>query len=181
MNGPIFKVSTLLIEQLHGTPNVYLAGKISKNDWRHPLVQGIQKHFWTEGPLVQPSFNYVGPFTAGCNHGCLPKLNSHGNIADCCFDQELNQRELVRHCLQAVDKAHLVFCYIERLDCHGTIVEIARAHMSSIPVVIAFAPGLADSHNNEMWFPSALANRLYYDISRYQLPALLERSIKEFT
>ncbi len=168
-----------LVDQLTRNPNLYLAGKIHSNDWRVLVIPNIRQHSWTESPLVHPRFNYLGPFTVGCNHGCRPGSNAHGNVIGCCFDQKAVREEVVKHCLNAVDRCDLVFCYIERLDCHGTIVELARAHAQGIPVVIAFAPGVADADNNEMWFPSMLATQVYFGVSRCQLPSLVNKSIKE--
>lgn len=168
-----------LVEQLNRDPNAYLAGKIPDYDWRFRIIPDLRNHSWEDGPLSQPGFNYVGPFTVRCSHGCSPGPNAHNNVTGCCSDPEQVLADVVTKCLDAVDNSDIVFCYIERLDCHGTIVELTRAHAQGIPVVIAFAPGVADAENNELWFPSKLATRLYFGISRCQLPYLVKKSIKE--
>ena len=57
---------------------VYLAGKISKNDWRHQLIAGLRNHSWEDGPLTQSGFTYVGPFFISCDHGGFHGPNTHG-------------------------------------------------------------------------------------------------------
>ena len=160
-------------------PNIYAAGKMTRDDWRQILVPGMKKNSWTDAPVVLTNFNYLGPFSVGCGHGCYPEPNLHQSVAGCCSGVNEVRSDIVTKCLNAVDRSDLVFCYIERLDCHGTIVEITRAHTKGIPVVIAFAPGVAELQNNEMWFPTMLASTIVFGVSRCQLLYVLNKSIKE--
>ncbi len=179
MNAISRRKPVCLVDQLTREPYVYFAGKIPDDDWRVRMIPDLRNHSWDDGPLPQPGFNYVGPFTVKCSHGCRPGPNAHNNVTGCCSDPEQVLSDVVTHCLVAVDHSDIVFCYIERLDCHGTIVELTRAHAQGIPIVIAFAPGVAEANNNEMWFPSMLATRVYFGVSRCQLPFLVNKSIKE--
>lgn len=168
-----------ILDQLTRDPNAYFAGKMPDDDWRLKIITDLRNHSWDDGPLAQPGFQYLGPFIVRCSHGCRPGPNAHGNVPGCCSDPEQVLGNVVTNCLDAVDRSDIVFCYIERLDCHGTVVELTRAHAQGIPIVIAFAPGIADTSNNEMWFPSMLATQVYFGVSRCQLPSLVNKSIKE--
>ena len=84
--------------------NIYLAGKIARNDWRHAIVADLRTAFnddfygaWGHelGAVVaDPSYrwpvlrrsifnhhNYTGPFFISCNHGCAHGDNLHGVAA----------------------------------------------------------------------------------------------------
>jgi hypothetical protein len=160
---------------------VYLAGKIRKDCWRHKLVTGLREHHWSLGHLPQDHFTYVGPFFVGCDHGCYHQSNSHGNGVGCWPDRDADQQEVGRLCRESVNNADLVFCFIDSLDCYGTIAEIERANTLGKPVVIAFANGIAKEHNNEMWFVCTLAARVHYNVCECKLPVLLNAAIEEMS
>lgn len=81
--------------------NIYLAGKIAKNDWRHSIVNtiwaGFSDQFYQDygkttignpnyrWPLLRRAiFNqhtYTGPFFISCDHGCAHGDNLHGVAA----------------------------------------------------------------------------------------------------
>jgi hypothetical protein len=72
--------------------NIYLAGKIRKNDWRESIIPDIK--YWIEGHdirsiesianwpilegVIKEKYNYTGPFFVSCDHGCYHGPNSHG-------------------------------------------------------------------------------------------------------
>ena len=69
---------------------LYLAGKISKNDWRHRLVPGLRDLPW-DGPVIEtpvlengiaPGLHFSGPNFVGCDHGCFHGGGTHGAIDD---------------------------------------------------------------------------------------------------
>jgi hypothetical protein len=160
---------------------VYLAGKIRKDCWRHKLVTGLREHHWSLGHLPQDHFTYVGPFFVGCDHGCYHQSNSHGNGMGCWPDRDADQQEVSRLCRESVNDADLVFCFIDSLDCYGTIAEIERANTLRKPVVIAFATGIATEDKNEMWFVCTLAARVHYNVCECKLPGLLNAAIEEMS
>lgn len=172
-------------------PKVYLAGKIRKHCWRHKLIYGLRGHSWSNGPLEQSLFSYVGPFFVGCDHGCFHNENSHGSIARrtdyLCVGRGLHaefdapHHEVVALCLEAVRKADLVFCYIDSADCHGTLIELGCAIAYGIPFVIAFAPGIANAENNDFWFGCAKARQVIYRVTEQNLKEHLEKSIRRYT
>jgi hypothetical protein len=181
MNMPLYIKILSWLDSQKVRPKLYLAGKIRKDCWRHKLVTGLREHHWSLGHLLQDNFTYVGPFFVGCDHGCYHQSNSHGNGIGCWPDRDTDQQEVGRLCREAVSNADLVFCFINSKDCYGTLAEIERAHVFGIRVVIAFAPGIASEQNNDMWFVCAPAYRIHYGICERDLPALLNKTIEEYS
>lgn len=173
------------------TPNVYLAGKIRKHCWRHQLISGIRDHSWADGPLKQNSFTYIGPFFIGCDHGCFHNKNSHGNVAirgdNLCPGRDSNAEfdsphlEVATLCLEAIVKADLVFCYVDAADCYGTLVEIGYALAHDVPLVVAFAPSVATSADNDFWFSCVKARWTLYGVKEYQLTNYFDEAIRRYT
>ena len=161
-------------------PKVYLAGKIRQTCWRHLLIDGLRNHSWNDGALTQVDFDYLGPFFTSCNHGCYHRDSSHGAGIGCTPDFDIHLRCVAQYCRDAVEACDLVFAFIESRDCHGTIAELERAHTKKIPVVIAFAPGLATPIANDFWFVCTLARSVVYDVDEGQLAALLRASLEAF-
>ena len=171
--------------------NVYLAGKVRQHCWRHSLVDGLRNHHWDDGVLPQPLFNYVGPFFVSCDHGCFHNKNSHGALARegdwlCPGRGELAEfdfprQEIAALCLRAINRANLVFCYIDAADCHGTLFEIGYAHARNVPVVITFAPGMATAKSNDFWFACAKAVWVVYNVAERDLPDYLVKAIRRYT
>ena len=170
---------TSLIDELWEQPKVYLAGKIRKDCWRNLLVNGLRNHKWKDGVLNQEEFSYVGPFFVGCSHGCYDHPNKHGAINGCWPDNNLSKREVVSLCYSAIDRADLVFCYIDKPDCFGTLVEIGYAHAKGKRVVIAFAPDITDSQENQFWFSTEIAYKTHFNICECQLPNLFNKTLAE--
>lgn len=172
-------------------PKLYLAGKIRKHCWRHKLVYGLRNHSWSDGPLEQSLFSYVGPFFVSCDHGCFHNSNSHGYLAmrdqNLCTGPSLGSEfdaprtEIVASCLDAIGKSDLLFCYIDSFDCFGTLIELGYAIANEIPFVIAFAPGIVRADNNDYWFGCAKAVWVMYDVREHDLKECLEKSIRRYT
>jgi hypothetical protein len=160
-------------------PKIYLAGKIHNQGWRHKIVSGLDLQDWDKGELIQNDFIYVGPFFVNCNHGCYSAESSHLSTTGCSPDRDLSRKETAQLCREAVQKADLVFCYIESKDCYGTISEIELAHTLGIKVVIAFAPGVASPQNNDMWFPCDPAHKIHYDVAELDLQEIFQSTLKE--
>src|ERR1700733_2650300 len=70
---------------------IYLAGRISKEDWRMALVpelaHGINNsddwHIVEAMPVADSEHEYVGPFFFSCDHGCGHMERGHGAISGC--------------------------------------------------------------------------------------------------
>jgi nucleoside 2-deoxyribosyltransferase len=163
------------------TPKVYLAGKIAKSSWRHLLVKGLIKHHWQDGILRQSGFDYVGPFYVDCSHGCYQHPNTHGTGPGCSPDLDINRRKVTKACLKAIDSADLVFCYIDAVDCFGTLTEIGYVIRSGVKLVICFAPTIATPTDNDFWFACEKAHKVFYNIETSQLEWLLQEQLRDLT
>lgn len=164
-------------------PNLYLAGKISKDDYRHSIVPGLRGHEWRNGPITTALFDYVGPFFRACDHGCFHSRNSHGAVnQDGCAgdgDSKYTQLDVIRNNNAAMDSADVVFCYITSPDCYGTLVEIGRATGRQSPprIAIAFAPGMPA---DDFWYSTFQVDAVYHDVREQDLPSLIEREVSAF-
>ena len=176
--SPLQKYVDELFHDSENLPKVYLAGTIRAGCWRHNLIPELGNYHWSIGTLTQDKFIYIGPFFAGYDHAYYHSANTHGNGNGCSPDLDIERRIEARLCRQAVDKADLVYCYIDAAPCYGTIAEIERAHIQGTRVVIAFAPGLASPENNDLWFVCEGAYNVYYDVYEYQLKKLLNDALR---
>ena len=162
---------------------VYLAGKISKNCWRHSLVDDLRYHQWDMGPLIQSHFIYIGPFFVGCDHGCYHYPSNHGSSLTSTFgcypELELEKAEVAKKCRDAIAEADLVFAYINAKDCYGTIAEIERAHTLGKRVIIVFGPKIKSQTNNDMWFVTKGACRVHHKITTKKLKKVLDLTLEE--
>lgn len=171
---------------------VYLAGKISRDDWRKSLdgvrpfsisandvvddVNLKNKHvhefetYFGELPVVSrhPYIEVTGPFFLSCDHGCYHGDNSHGvgatydkglsiqgHFSCGCEGTTFSREEVTEICMRQIQKADLVFSYINSADCFGTLFEIGYAAGIGKPVAIMFQnEELAEA----MWFLSERAD-----------------------
>ncbi len=150
---------------------IYLAGKISADDWRFGIVKGLDGAILdveaTRNDLLLPwpilprsifnTCDYVGPFFVSCDHGCWHGENQHGSGAENggCFGwagEETRRPQVVKHCLGAIDKADLVFAWLDCADAHGTLVELGYAVAQGTPIIIGVPHGL-DLASLGVWFP----------------------------
>ena len=159
-------------------PRLYLAGKISKNDWRHPLVPALRSARWEDGPIRTPDYAYVGPFFVGCDHGCAHGPNTHGAViaedhAICTTGSD--KSEVIRRNVAALADANLVFAYITAKDCYGTLFELGMAAALGKRVVICFAPDIAP---DDFWFVNGQANSVYETVNVCCLKSLLFAEIR---
>jgi len=141
---------------------IYMAGKISMNDWRHDYA-----HIRGSHPLEQWSapfkdtelLVYVGPFFASCDHGC-----AHGNalhaigstetgFLDGCqtpdTDDQQYRRRVHDASIQRIDWADIVIAVIDD-DAHGTIFEVGYAIAKGKQVFLVAGDNCSDA-----WFPMA--------------------------
>jgi hypothetical protein len=137
--------------------NIYLAGKVSRNDWRHALVPGLDTRnavgeppdwsvipntlHWTADNQVVYGFGYSGPFFMNSEHGLSHGDGTHGfgtsgYTADLPYpyDKTTSQhhgyrlREFTRaHCLDAIRESSGIFAWIDDVTAFGTLVELGFA------------------------------------------------------
>lgn len=146
---------------------VYLAGKISKNGWRR--VFGGNRPFSVcdcdeinenNSEVINEYMTVTGPFFIACDHGCYHGENSHGVGADnpegYCTSYPMTQDEVFKICKAQINKAEVVFAYIDCEDCFGTLAEIGYAHALGKDIVIYFKGAWL---REKMWFVSEMEQR----------------------
>ena len=152
---------------------VYLAGKISKNDWRHDLVPNLKGHLWPDGAIDTGSFSYTGPFFVSCDHACFHQPRLHGavskGISAECGEHKFSSTDVVEFNTQSLVVADLVFVYVTATDCHGTLIEIGMAKAMGKRIVLAINPEVKDE---EIWYAKEMASHVYLKVITEQLPAL---------
>lgn len=145
---------------------IYLAGKISKNCWRHEIVDGdLRDHSGSlsEWPVwnkcIFDEHDYCGPFFVGCDHGCYHNRTSHGVGADADFhngggcgvtDRDISRLEVHANCVCAISKCTHFFAWIDSTDCYGTIYEIGIAFALGKKIGIGH-PVKAFENSSELW------------------------------
>lgn len=150
-------------------PRVYLAGKISKHDWRHSLfpLRHVELTYDREHDRVvsrerlnHDGFEYAGPYFLGDDHGCFHGPGQHGiidpgwadghSMSDRDFPQVLSRRTVSQSCLAWIADADVVFCWLEGVDAYGTLVELGYAHARGIPIYVATDGEVLKAHDLEI-------------------------------
>lgn len=165
--------------------SIYLAGKISKGDWRGSVVDKIELPNvfscpsgdgydqvralpgWPERKkAIEGTHTYVGPYFAGCDHGCFHGDDQHGLAAGGVYECDMNGHEsrsigvkdiVHEFCLRAIDRADVVFAWVDSIDCYGTIVEIGYAKAKGKRIWVAGPRRFRD-----MWFVYQTADRAQF-------------------
>ena len=137
--------------------SVYLAGKIRPNDWRNnfcnyrgiPLYPMDIANGYEE--KVNDHLTITGPFFIACDHGCYHGEGQHGVGANYggCMSSYFSRDDVFKICKSQIDKAEIVFAYIDCRDCYGTLAEIGYANAIGKDVIIFFRN---DYLKEEMWF-----------------------------
>jgi len=145
-------------ERLKKIPRVYLAGRITKNDWRHELAPQIDDIIhpseWTlikELPMRDGNI-YVGPFFMGCDHGCTHGTNKHGatDAYGCGGDPPIKQNSIFCKAIAGIKACDVFFVYAgpDFGAAYGTLVEIGIARTLGKRIVIACHSGMP----KDQWF-----------------------------
>jgi hypothetical protein len=154
--------------------NLYLAGKMSKDNWRHGLVPGLRGHTWEKGPISTPGFKYTGPFFQSCDQACLHGPSTHGvgaGVGTCTEEITYSAADIIRLNDTALRNADLVFAYITATDCHGIMVEIGIAAAQLFTrIVIAFAPGI---DSKDFWYVTKRAAAVHEHVRECCLAEIL--------
>lgn len=126
------------VKEINFKSKIYLAGKISISGWRHSIVKGLRNHdywgCWNEkihGKYLHFSDNliYTGPFFIACDHGCSHGDSTHGaENSACCQDNVPPKEEIFKGCIEQISDADYIFCWIDSLDCYGTLFELGIAY-----------------------------------------------------
>lgn len=155
-------------------PKIYLAGKITNNNWRSAVYDEdfqVSDNVYNrnggetisngddyyDSEYDEGNFIVTGAHSIGCDHGCFHSCK-HASIEDghtCyCIEKEYTPKEIVDACCHQIAKSDIVFAYIDSDDCHGTISEIGYAYSKHKFIYILFkTPELKD----KLWFISNMA------------------------
>ena len=145
---------------------VYLAGKIWVNDWRGNLYRSrvIDTEKYTANELAERSvmvnneLTITGPFFISCDHGCYHGSGKHGVGAinslhsdewGGCLGNFFTKDDVFNICKRQIDRAEIIFAYIDQNDCYGTLAEIGYAHAKDKEIIITFSNKELEK---EMWF-----------------------------
>lgn len=145
---------------------VYLAGKVTKNDWRHQVVEGLQyalnayalggrigAQLPEEEFFVLGKARYSGPFFIGCDHGCAHGESSHGNAVGPhgpgCITTGPTRAEVAKRSRDGIAQADHVFAWIDDLTAYGTLVEVGLAAGMGKPVWLYTSP---HKDHDDLWF-----------------------------
>lgn len=139
--------------------SVYLAGTLAPNGWRHLLVQGFSdKPCCTdEFPVLEGAlfgqFDYAGPFPDR-------RIETHENKAE--WEHHERTWKLRR---AAINKADVVFGWIESNEAYATIAELAYAAGKGKLVRYALSAELGPlgPNGNKQLFPEVLRTFKMFD------------------
>lgn len=151
--------------------SVYLAGKISPNDWRNTFCNyryaaNNPEDIWN-GCIVEVNNNLsiTGPFFISCDHGCYHGDEKHGVGAvnslhseewGGCMGNFFSKSDVLEICKRQIDRAEVLFAYIYCDDCYGTLAEIGYAHAKGKDIVIVFN---SYELKKKMWFIDKMQRR----------------------
>jgi hypothetical protein len=154
---------------------MYFAGKIRKHCWRSSIVHvsndwsgecgyGPPDDFRSQPWPIQEraifgEHHYCGPYFISCDHGCFHGDDTHGCNANGEWTDGNHRdggRVIVDQCLAAIEKADLVFAWIDEADCYGTVAELGFAASIATPIWIGGPRRFRD-----LWFAYHLADRSY--------------------
>jgi hypothetical protein len=147
-------------------PKVYLAGKISKSDWRHSVVPGLRDvidvsdyedvPFPSEALHVLSRARYMGPFFVSDDHGCAHGDKTHGNGPGGCMAAghrpQAYKVKVAERCKMGISLSEHVFVWLDDLTAFGTLVEVGIAVGLGKSLWIYTPAGSADL--SELWFAS---------------------------
>ena len=146
--------------------SVYLAGKISRDDWRNVFCnyRGIpcEPEVIAAGYEcdVSDALTITGPFFISCDHGCYHGDNTHGvgagHGSPNCIGDYYTREDVLFICKRQSERADIVFAYIDQLDCFGTLTEIGYAHAKGKDIVIVFSNAVL---KRDMWFADKMQQR----------------------
>lgn len=135
--------------------NVYLAGRIKKNDWRDAIVQQHTAEDWRKTQSVEMSDGILctGPFYIRCDHGCGHGDNQHGAGANGTYDcvDFVSQEEVFQKALAGIQACDLFYVWVglDFAEAFGTLFEIGFARALGKRIVVAKHP---DACVNDQWF-----------------------------
>lgn len=155
---------------------LYIAGKISRENFRELIIPRLSSHQWGDPNIQTESYEYLGPYTVNCKHGCFSGNGTHESVGSD-GSIELSQKDVIYANMRALESADLVFAYINTTDCYGTLMEIGWAIAREIYVVLMLSP---DVPVHELWFIAGQVNSVHYNVRPCCLKQLINQEIKNY-
>lgn len=173
--------------------SIYLAGKISKNDWRHDTVVGQDgrwlRGLWSDDNAGKPpfeewpvwhravlgTFDYTGPYFISDDHGCAHGRDTHGcGTGDliCAADPGPTQERTRDLCFAAIRRSDIFFAWLDDPSAFGTLVELGYATALGKRIVTAVPINRAEGVQ-DMWFARTCGLQLYASSPREALKNLV--------
>jgi len=168
--------------------SAYLAGKIQEHGWRESFYycgfyeQMPPNELAERCENVSNKLTVTGPFFISCDHGCYHGDGSHGvgAVSSIYSDEEwggcmgnyFSRDDVLSICKRQIDRADIVFAYIDCEDCFGTLAEIGYAHAQGKDLLIKFAN---ENLRKEMWFADKMQQRTGSVSDRWIKEQLLSR------
>lgn len=100
-----------------------------------PLVPGLH----ADSHSITHGYRYAGPDLA-MGHG------------------QLGHRDIVDDCLRLLDRANVLFAWVNRPDVHGTLLEIGYARGRGIPIYVAYDSRHVEDLAGDGWFARSIAD-----------------------
>lgn len=146
---------------------IYLAGKISKYNWRNELLKENRIEEFEKTYMLDERLEYTGPYFISCDHGCYHGDRTHGRRAEkgaICEDYYESREKTISKCYQWIDNADILFCWIDDVTAYGTFTEIGYASAKNKIIYIACDKKIGEE-STEIWFPLLSSNVLVYEDS----------------
>lgn len=145
------------VREITENHSVYFAGKINKNGWRTGWGELIFEYAENIENLtsfeykINDEMTYTGPIFLSCDHGCYHGPGSHGVAAGGygCGAKGIQREDVLYICKSQIERAEILFAYIDSADCFGTIAEIGFAYAIGKDIFIVFSN---EELKEEMWF-----------------------------
>lgn len=146
---------------------IYLAGKISKNNWRNKILKKSRIDELEAPYILKEGLEYTGPYFLSCDHGCYHGDRTHGRRVEgvsICSDDYINEsrERTISKCYQWIDDADILFCWIDDITAYGTFTEIGYASAKNKIIYIACDKKI-ERESLEIWFPILSSKVLTYE------------------
>lgn len=156
-------------------PKIYIAGKISKENFREWIVPELASHQWGQRNIQTALYEFLGPYTVNCKHGCFSGNGTHESVGnDGAID--LSQKDVIETNMAAIRNADLVIAYISTTDCFGTLFEIGWAIARGKKVILLISP---DVPEHEFWFIAGQVHTVHYNVRCCCLKKIVENEISK--
>jgi Nucleoside 2-deoxyribosyltransferase len=144
-------------------PTIYFAGRMNGSrhgdDWRN-YIDGFDgglygcsdKGFDCDAVIDCGAFRYGGPFV----------MDSCGNHASGHTWNPGEHREIWDIDRFQIERADLIFAYLEDANAYGTLVEIGYASALGKPIALGFSTDMARQDYDELWLARMPAARVYW-------------------